>query len=291
MQATQHNLSCGVVLSTYNSPQLLEKVLWGYELQTHAAFDVYIADDGSGQETFDLIDQFRKRGKLRLHHVWHEDDGFRKTEILNKAIEQTSEDYLIFSDGDCIPTPTFVADHLDAARPGHFVAATLFRMDDAPSKAVTYDDVASEQLFSVRWLRQHGQPWSYKLLRLGLGRTAGSALNRMTPTLLYWAGCNASGWRKDIVAINGFDERLKYGGEDKEFGERLINTGIRPISCRYTLICMHQEHGRGYVCPEARAKNLEIRKQVREQRRTWTEFGIVKQADSAARPQGERRAA
>ncbi|MCA9033247.1 MAG: glycosyltransferase, partial [Planctomycetaceae bacterium] len=162
MQATQHNLSCGVVLSTYNSPQLLEKVLWGYELQTHAAFDVYIADDGSGQETFDLIDQFRKRGKLRLHHVWHEDDGFRKTEILNKAIEQTSEDYLIFSDGDCIPTPTFVADHLDAARPGHFVAATLFRMDDAPSKAVTYDDVASEQLFSVRWLRQHGQPWSYK---------------------------------------------------------------------------------------------------------------------------------
>ncbi len=282
---------CAVILSTYNSPHLLEKVLWGYELQTCRDFDLYIADDGSGPETLDLIHRFHQRGQLQLHHVWHADDGFRKTEILNKAIAACDAEYLIFSDGDCIPSPTFVADHLAAARPGHFLAATLFRMEEAPSKAVTQEEIASREIFTLRWLRAQGQPWSYKLLRWGAGQRLRQWMSRFTPTLLYWAGCNASAWRTDIVAVNGFDERLRYGGEDKEFGERLINAGIRPISCRYTLLCLHQEHGRSYVNAEAMQKNREIRGQVRAERRTWTDFGLDKHLSQHGVAEPLRRAA
>lgn len=266
--------SCGVVLSTYNSPLWLERVLWGYEQQTYSHFEIYIADDGSSRETADLIERFKERGTLRLHHVWHEDLGFRKTEILNRAVAACSSEYMIFSDGDCIPSPTFVADHLTAARPGHFVAATLFRMSEATSKGITQNDITACRIFSPQWLRANQQPWSYKLIRLGFPVWLRSILNKITPTTRYWAGCNASAWRSDILAVNGFDERMKYGGEDKEFGERLINMGIRPISLRYTIICMHLDHSRGYVHQEAIDANLVIRKAVRRERRIRTDYGI-----------------
>ncbi len=39
-----------VVLSTYNSPNWLEKVLWGYAAQTERPEEIVIADDGSTDE-------------------------------------------------------------------------------------------------------------------------------------------------------------------------------------------------------------------------------------------------
>jgi len=43
-----------VVVTTYNSPRWLEKVMWGYEAQSDPDFELIIADDGSGQETAEL---------------------------------------------------------------------------------------------------------------------------------------------------------------------------------------------------------------------------------------------
>ena len=278
--------TCAVILSTYNAPRLLERCLWGYEQQSTGSFEICLADDGSGPETWEVIEHFQQRGRLELQHVWHRDDGFRKTEILNKAIALTTADYLIFSDGDCIPEPGFVAGHLAAARPGHFIAGTAFRMSAGASQAVTEQAIASGEIFTANWLTQHGQCWDYKLLRWAAGHTVGALLNQLTPTNLYWAGGNASGWRKDLLAVNGFDERMKYGGEDKELGERLMNSGVRPICQRYTLRCLHLEHGRGYVDSAARQVNLQIRAAVRRERRTWTEYGLRPEE-----PLADRRAA
>jgi hypothetical protein len=76
------------------------------------------------------------------------------------------------------------------------------------------------------------------------------------------------------LQANGFDERMKYGGEDKEFGERLRNAGITPLSYRYSLLCLHQDHGRNYVNEAARKVNLAIRAEVQRVRATRTEYGI-----------------
>jgi len=273
---------CSVIMTTYNSPKHLEKVLWGYENQTWKHFSIYIADDGSGVETTELIEKFQARGILQIHRVWHEDDGFRKTEILNKAIKLCVAEYMIFTDGDCIPMPSFVEEHLRAAKKGHFVAATLFRMSAAATACINEEDIVSGRVFSMSWLQRHGQQWSYKLLRLGAGLWIGRWLNKISPTALYWAGCNASAWRTDIVRVNGFDERLKYGGLDKEFGERLMNAGVKPVSHRYTIVCMHLDHGREYVNAAARLRNDEIRREVRNERRVWTNFGLERPPEGQA---------
>ena len=75
-----------VVVSTYNQPRALELVLWGYAAQTHRDFELVVADDGSRDDTRAVVDRLRRESGLRLVHVWHADRGFRKTEILNRAI-------------------------------------------------------------------------------------------------------------------------------------------------------------------------------------------------------------
>src|ERR1700741_35568 len=112
--------SVGVVFTTYNRPHDLERVLAGYARQTHSRFEIVIADDGSGDETRACIVRARDTWGLDIRHVWHEDIGFRKCRILNRAIEETPAEYLIFTDGDCIPHPDFVRGHVALARPGHF---------------------------------------------------------------------------------------------------------------------------------------------------------------------------
>ena len=106
-----------VVLSTYNSPNWLEKVLWGYAAQTVRPDEIVVADDGSTDETRERLELLRRATQLNIQHVWHEDRGFRKCTILNRAIDAAEGDYLIFSDGDCISRADFVAVHKQHARP------------------------------------------------------------------------------------------------------------------------------------------------------------------------------
>src|SRR6185503_8713928 len=90
--------SVGVVFTTYNRPRDLERVLAGYARQTHKDFEIVIADDGSGRETRECVARARDEWQLDVRHVWHEDLGFRKCRILNRAIVETSAEYLILTD-------------------------------------------------------------------------------------------------------------------------------------------------------------------------------------------------
>ena len=122
-----------VILSTYNQPRALELSLWGFAAQAVRDFEVVIADDGSRPDTAALVEAMRARTGLHLVHVWHEDRGFRKTEILNRAILAAQGEYLIFSDGDCIPRRDLVAVHLAHARPARTSSAVMAALTAAGS--------------------------------------------------------------------------------------------------------------------------------------------------------------
>lgn len=103
------DLSITVIISTYNAEEWLEKVLIGYSKQTYKNFDVIIADDGSRESTKELIESYKKSFPVNLTHLWHEDQGYRRQEILNVAITEATNEYIIMTDGDCIPRKDFVA--------------------------------------------------------------------------------------------------------------------------------------------------------------------------------------
>lgn len=269
-------MKVSVILSTYNQPKWLEKVIWGYECQSYKDFELVIADDGSGPETIELIKRYKQNTALNIVHVWHEDRGFQKSEILNKATKASQGDYLIFSDGDCIPRQDFVATHISNAKPGFFLSGGYFMLPAETSSAITKEDITSGRSFQTKWLYSNGLKRTYKTLKFTTSRILQKLLNRLTPTKATWNGHSSSGWRKDIIGVNGFNEEMQYGGQDRELGERLVNCGIIGKQIRYSAVCIHLDHKRGYKTKESISKNKKIRQETRTTGRTWTPHGIEK---------------
>ena len=273
-------LQASVIISTYNQPDWLEKCLWGFGYQTRRDFEVVIADDGSDQAARARAESVCEALDLTLNYVWHPDDGFQKCRILNKAILAARSDYLIFTDGDCIPKPDFIATHLDLRAPGRFLSGGYFKLPMSTSQAITQEDVASGRVFDGKWLRAHGvtAPWN-KLLKIPATPRQAWWANRLTPANRSWNGNNSSTWRDLAIQTGGFDERMGYGGQDREFGERLMNAGVRPIMMRYSTGMLHLDHSRGYRNEEGIRKNRAIRAETRKQKMTRTAFGLNLHAD------------
>lgn len=269
-------MATSVILSTYNQPDWLEKSLWGFARQTYADFEIIVADDGSDDTTRDRIESVTEDTGLNVQHVWHEDRGFRKCTILNKAIEASRGEYLIFTDGDCIPRADFVATHLRHSKPNHFLSGGYYKLPMDISLALNRDDIDEQQAFSYSWLRQQGLRSGKKSSKLRVGPKFSKFMNAITTTKPTWNGHNASCNKTDIVAVNGFDERMVYGAEDRELGERLCNSGMRGRQIRYSAICLHLDHARGYVSKDGLAKNARIRAETKANSSVWTQYGILK---------------
>lgn len=266
-------MTLSVILSTYRSPEWLEKVLWGYLYQSRPDFELVIADDGSGERTARVIRAQAGEG-VPVRHVWQPDEGFRKSRILNRAIEAARGEYLIFSDGDCIPRRDFVAVHRANAAQGRFLSGGYVKLPIGVSRAITRADIESGEAFSVRWIRSRGGRGYRRLAKLAVPGWAAAAADRITTTRPTWNGHNASGWREDLIAANGFDERIGYGGQDRELGERLENAGVRGYGVRYRALCVHLDHARAYADLDTIRHNKAIRRETRARRITRTPFGI-----------------
>lgn len=270
-------MQISVIISTYNAAEWLRKAVWAWQTQDDCDFELLIADDGSGDDTRDAIGELAADSPIAIRHIWHEDHGFRKCTILNRALTATTGDYVIISDGDCLPRRDFVAVHRALARPGRFLSGGYIKLPLAASLGLTRDHIAAGAFASLPWLRAHGLGHSRKLLLAWPQGPAAVLLDQCTPTHPTWNGHNGSAFKHDLLAVNGFDERMQWGGLDRELGERLENAGIKGMQIRHRAICVHLHHGHEYVRQEAVARNRALREQTRSERRTWTEYGVLKE--------------
>jgi len=271
-----------VVFSTYESPEWLEKTLWGFLEQTHDNFEIIVADDGSGTGTRRIIDRYRPEFAARdveLQHVHQADQGFRKCRILNKAILAAQNDYVVFTDGDCICRHDFLAVHVDRAEPGYWLSGSYYKLPLSTSEAISRDDVRSGRCFDRAWLHAHGLPRDFRSAwrsrtKLVRNPRVANVLNRLTPTACNLKGSNASVWRADLIDAGGFDERMQWGGLDRELGIRLVNGGVRARHVRYDAICLHLDHPRGYRDAAMVAANRTLWEQVARDGITRTDHGL-----------------
>lgn len=265
-----------VIITTYNQPEWLRKTLLGFEQQDTSNFEVIIADDGSGSETKELIQSFRERNILDINHVWHPDTGFNKCAILNKAILVSKFDYLVFTDGDCIPRKDFVRVHFEKSQKGRFLSGGYFKLSSNISNIISSFDIEEQKPFKVKWLIKKGQPFTYKMLKFVGNKLLQNILNLLTVTKPTWNGHNVSGWKEDLIAVNGYNEEMQYGGLDRELGERLENFGVYGKQIRYSAVCVHLDHPRPYRTNDTLSKNRAIRDRVKREKIVWAEKGIVK---------------
>ena len=167
-----------------------------------------------------------------------------------------------------------MAVHQQFAERGYYLSGGYNKLPMQVSRQITLDDISAGDAFAPLWLRKNGLRVGRTMLRLySRGRWA-SMLNATTTTRPTWNGHNASGWKTDLYRVNGFDERMRYGAEDCEMGDRLVNVGVKPKQIRFNAICVHLDHARGYVNAEDWKYNQQIRRSTRTTGCVKTMHGI-----------------
>jgi hypothetical protein len=142
------------------------------------------------------------------------------------------------------------------------------------SESILENDIVSQDCFRLSWIKTKGFKASFKSSKLSKSNMFAQFMNWITPTKRSWNGHNSSGWKSDLISINGFNEDMQYGGLDRELGERLFNYGLLSKQIRYSAICLHLDHARGYFSKEGWDKNIAIRAYNRKNKITVTKNGI-----------------
>lgn len=231
-----------VIVATYNRPDALDAVLRSLAAQTDTNFEVLVADDGSRPDTAAVVEGWKARMGRRLTHVWQPDDGFRLAEIRNRAIVAASGEYCIFLDGDCLARPGFVAAHRALAGPGRFVTGNRVLVSRDLTERILRERLSAEQWRTSNWVAHR----------------SGGRINRLLP--LFWLplgplrhayarqwrgarGANFAVWRKDLLAVDGFDAGFTgWGREDSDLFVRLIRSGVRRKDGRWATGVLHLWH-------------------------------------------------
>ncbi len=216
-----------VIVTTYNRPDALAAVLAGLAAQKDRDFEVLVADDGSRDETRQLVEGEIARFPVSLRHVWQEDQGFRAGAARNRAAAQSRGDYLIFLDGDCVPRPEWTARHRELAEPGWMVAGNRILLSPAFTQEVLATrapihtwDVKQWQAAAEEGVINRTLP----LRHVALGPLRKLAARRWQRV----RSCNLGVWARDFGRVNGFDETFEgWGYEDSDLAVRLLNAGVR----------------------------------------------------------------
>ena len=232
-----------VLLATYNWPQALKLCLESLGTQTDLDFEIIIADDGSTADTKALIAATQTNFPVKMTHLWQEDEGFRKTRILNQAIETSTGEYLIFLDGDCIVQPDFIAQHRRLSQANHLVTGSRILLNDELSKQLLAWPHWDFKKFTDKLLshRLSGGINKYWPLKIKLGNGSWRDYKKFVWRRI--KGCNMACWKSDAKAINGFDESMTgWGHEDADFVFRLQRHHIQRKSGSWSTEVLHLFH-------------------------------------------------
>jgi glycosyltransferase involved in cell wall biosynthesis len=223
-----------LIIATYNWAEALHCNLLSVARQKVLPKEVIIADDGSDSRTRTVINRMQEAFPVPIWHVWHEDLGFRKSQILNKAISLSTGSYLIQVDGDVVLHPSFVADHLAAAETGVFVRGTRARLTAPKTESVLQNTNVNLRFYSS------GVNNRLNALRLPAQWGLGHRKEMKSRSV---RGSNLAYWKTDFIRVNGYNNDLNgWGHEDEELAARFINNGIEKKIVKLAAVQFHLHH-------------------------------------------------
>lgn len=263
-----------LIISFYNKPHNLKLVIASLEVQTFKAFEVIIADDGSSDEIVKIVQSIISSSSLDIKHIWHEDKGWRKNRILNKAILSSNTDYLVFIDGDCILHPEFMEEHYDHREKNYVIAGRRVNLSKKISENLTPEKISKGYLWGRYrlWILVEGlikknthfeNSFYFKnpLIR--------RFINKKDKGIL---GAHFSIYKDDIVAVNGFDERYLAPavGEDTDLEYRLRQNGMKIKTLKHIAIQYHIYHRKLF----RDERNQKIFEETKRKGLAYTPYGL-----------------
>ena len=260
-------MKVSVITTTYNSPLFLKKVLDGFLLQKEAPHDFIIADDGSETDTAQVIKSFSEVAPFPVLHIWQEHKGFRAARIRNKALNQSSGDYIILLDGDCVVNSSFISDHLSMSEEGYFIQGKRILVKKNASAGFTPAH-ANSFVSLVKFALTGKISNIHHLIRLPfLPPVKNRSLNNIK-------SCNMSFFKKDLLAVNGFNEDfVGWGNEDSELVCRFFKYGLTKKVHHFMSLCFHLWHPANKIVSE---KNRQLLSDSIASKEYYCRNGLIK---------------
>lgn len=262
-------MKVSLIITTYNWKEALEMVLLSALNQTILPSEIIIADDGSRDDTKELIQHIAQTSPVPIIHSWQEDEGFRASRSRNLAIAKASGEYIIASDGDSILDPHFVEDHLHHAQENTYVQGSRVLLSPEFTKTI---------LSSKKFIKP---PFKSKLYSNKLNAIRNILLSNLIASMKSQKlkgirSCNFSLFNKDILKVNGFNENFtSWGQEDSEFVQRLYHAGIQRKNAKFSAIQYHLYHKEG----NSNAGNMGLLLQTIQSKLIYCDKGLDQHVD------------
>lgn len=252
-----------IIVSVYKDTESLGLILNSLANQTTIPNQIIISEDGDSIE----MHNFMTTQKNRFHNLVHltqPDNGWRKNRALNRAIASSIGDYLIFIDGDCIPYPEFIEEHLKLQKPNQVLCGRRSEPGENFSTLIR-TGALSPQKYELAYLLNFFALKRDKVKHYEEGIYLGShhplfhLIHRFSRQNSHIVGCNFSCYKNDMIRINGFDEdfTMPTTGEDSDIERRMRLLGIQMKSCRNAANMVHLDHPKNFN-PDISAKTMQL---------------------------------
>ncbi|WP_104697549.1 MULTISPECIES: glycosyltransferase family 2 protein [unclassified Helicobacter] len=264
--------SVSLIVTTYNQKERLALVLDSILEQKLMPNEVLIADDGSGEDTKELILDYQNKFPIPLKHIWQEDCGYRLSKSRNHAISNAQGEYIIIVDGDMILSPFFIQDHLKFAKKSCFIQGGRIILNELETQSIMQEKNHKKALNKKIFKNQRNLILSKIIFYLSQ-KNKKNGIKK--DKLLSVRGCNMAFYKEDAYAINGFNEDfIGWGREDSEFVVRFLNAGGEMRKLKFYALAYHlyhQENSRNML-----KENHQIYIQSIEQSKKWCKNGLLK---------------
>ena len=261
-------MKVSLIIAYYKNILALSLIFKALDCQSYKDFEIIVAEDDNEMQTVEFVKVERGRHDFVIKHLRQkEDNGFRKNEMLNKALADAEGEFIVFLDGDTIPHKHLVMEYAKSLREG----VALFGRRVMLSEKLTNKILASGNLSLLNFP---------ELVFSGSGKLKYAVYLPFVKSFRetgIW-GCNWGIMKKHLLAVNGFDEDyVKAGyGEDVDIEWRLKNNGIRLLSVRFGAIVYHLHHKANYSEEDLRFNFILMEKKKRE-RTVRCKNGLVKE--------------
>lgn len=211
-----------LIIHTASQPEYLARVLSAVAGQSRHPDEVFVADDGSGELTGKIFDRWQAAQPYRCEHLWQERAGARRARILNAALARADAEYCVFLDGDTVPHPRYVEDHLSLAEWGHFVEAPRAAIGKIATRFFGREAFGRDRSRALMALQVRGVLQAFRWP---------SPRRRIRGSCEGFRGGNLAIWRADLERANGFNEVLPHAGmADADLATRLLSLGVKRLA-------------------------------------------------------------
>lgn len=238
-------MKVSIIVAVYKNIKALDLIIQSLRKQTYKNFEVVIVEDGQYPAMKEYVESI---DDLDVIHTTQEDLGVRKARSQNNGILASTGKYLIFIDGDCIPYTTFIENHIKLSETNTILSGRRVNLNEKVTNEI-FENKITPYKIEKTYLRQFSLMFDKSVkyeqgIYLNPDNYLYKKLLKNKKRNVSILGCNFSCFKKDFVAINGFDEG--YGGtalsDDTDLTWRFKACGAKLKSCKNIANVFHLYH-------------------------------------------------